>query len=343
MMVPTANLIELDDEMHNISVSSPSPSGHYDSPHSRSMKVKSNSASRLEHPVPKPRQKLPQKACSVDVVEENFKQPVISSQYSRINVDYDDPNNALVINSHPEQYINKRNSYYENIGYDVSSEQRYVTVEGPGRYNDSAGELVLQTGGSANAFGRAPFMPHSGIPENNGAAAMTSNQLYGHHQILQPPPPGNQMSNEIRYPPPLVDRVPSTLPTEPEGHQYDTLRYAPQDELNSQTLPAQTNQSNLTPSPPSASSPHVRKRTGKYANLVDGIKKELPQANEEMCIKYLKKNKGNVEQTMQDLKVHILMEMKLENANMESCRKALGHCQWKLDRAAEWLIEQSLS
>ena len=80
----------------------------------------------------------------------------------------------------------------------------------------------------------------------------------------------------------------------------------------------------------------------KYANL-DDIKKDLPQADKEMCMKYLNKNNGNIEQTKQDLKVHILMEMNLENANMESCHKALGHCQWKLDRAAEWLIEQNRS
>lgn len=345
-VVPTGNLIELEDEMHNISASSSLQ--HYDTPRSHSTKAKSQSDSQMGHPVPKPRQKLPaQKAVTSGDghegnIKENFQRPsqsVISSQYSQLDADLTDPT-ALVVTGRPDQYINsKRESYYENIGYQVSDEQHYINTEGTGRYNDSTGELVIQAGGRANAFARTSYMPHGGEPENNGAAAMTTNQPYGHNQFVQPrvmPPPDNHTGNEIRYPPPLMNRLSYTLPAEQDDRNYDTIRYVPHNQMNPQTASPQTVQRN------SSSSPYVRP-TGPYAHLIDRLKEELPQASEEICMRYLNENKGNVELTLKDLKVHILMDMGLDKASMESCRKALGHCQWKLDRAAEWLIEQSFS
>ena len=350
-VIPTGNLIELEDEMHNISVSSSSP--HYDTPRSHPTAAKSQSDLRMGHPVPKPRQKLPPHKAVVSgyghegEIKENFQHPnqsVISSQYSQLDADFTNPT-ALVVTSHPDQYINsKRESFYENIGYQVSDEQHYLNTEGAGRYNDSTGELVIQAGRRASAFARTSYMPHGSEPENNGAAAMTSNQPYGQNQFVQPrvmPPPDNHTGNEIRYPPPLMNRLSYTLPAEQDDHNYDTLRYVPHNQMKSQTLPPQRNLS-PSPPPPAASLPYARP-TGQYAHLIDRLKEELPQASEEICIRYLNENKGNVELTLQDLKVHILMDMGLDKADMESCRKALGHCQWKLDRAAEWLIEQSFS
>ena len=364
--VPTGDLIELDNEMQKITASSPSSSRHYDTPRSHNVKVKSQSDLQTGHPVPKPRQKLPSPKAAVsgdgyeDNMKENFQrpnQPAISSQYSQLNADFNDPT-ALVVTSRPDQYINsKRESFYENIGYEVSDEQLYMNTENGGRYNDSAGELVIQTGGRANAYAKTSYMPHGGIPENNGAAAMMSNQPYGHNQFMQPQsipspgnyagseitPPGNYVGSEIRYPPPLLNRLSNTLPTEQGDPHYDTLRYVPHNEMYSQASQPQIVQNNsTTPLPPPASSSHARP-TGIYAHLIDRVKEELPQAKEDICMQYLNKNKGNIELTLKDLKVHILMDMGLEKASVESCRKALGHCQWKLDRAAEWLIEQSLS
>lgn len=339
-IVPTGDLIELEDEMQNITASPRTSSEHYDSPRSRSMKVKSQSSSKIGHPVPKPRQKLPPKAASVDALEddskENYmhsKQPPISSQYSTINAaDFNNPA-ALVVTGRPDKYItSNRDSYYENIGHD--GEHLYVNTEGTRRFNSTAGELVIQTGGRADAYARTSFTPYA---ENNGAAAMASNYSYGHGQFSQPRDPPPSVNADIRYPPPLVNR--HTSPHEDGEHHYDTLRYVPHNELSTQTLPTQHAEGNNSTSLPS--SPLVR--APPYAHLIDDVKGQLPQASEELCAEYLTKNKGNIDLTLQDLKVHILMDMGLENANMESCRKALGHCQWKLDRAAEWLIEQSLS
>ena len=342
-IIPTGDLIELEDEMHNFTASSRTFSGHYDSPRSRNMKVKSQSSSKIGHPVPKPRQKLPPKAASVDALEDNDeyyarpKQPPISSQYSTINAaNFNNPA-ALVVTSHPDKYItsnrdsytSNRESYYENIGYEISGEQHYVNTEGT-RFDSTAGELVIQSGGRADAYARTSFVPYA---ENNGAAAMTSNHPHGHDQFLQPRDPLPPVNAEIRYPPPLQS---CALPQEGEKHQYDILRYVPHNEIKSQPLPTR-HESNHNSTPPS--SPHIR--APPYAHLIDDVKDQLPQASEELCVQYLTKNKGNIELTLQDLKVHILMDMGLENANMESCRKALSHCQWKLDRAAEWLIEQS--
>ena len=96
-------------------------SGHYDSPCSRSMKVKSQYSSKIGHPVAKPRQKLPPKAASVDALEDDSKekysrskQPPVSSQYSTINTaDFNNPA-TLVVTSQPGKYItSNRDSYYE--------------------------------------------------------------------------------------------------------------------------------------------------------------------------------------------------------------------------------------
>ena len=333
--IPTSNLAELDDEMCNIA----GPSfGHYDTPRSNSVKAKSQSLSRVMQPVPKPRQKLPPKAATVDVLEDDngddFKHQSYSSQYSTINQDYINPT-TLVGTTNPEKYItaSSHGNYYQNIGYNIASEQHYISSESSGRHESAAGELVIQPGGRADAYARTSFVPY---PENNGAAAMTFNHQYGHSRFLPP------ASAEIRYPPTLQS---CSLPPEQEEHQYDSLRYISHNELNPQQLPSQHAETsrNTSPPSPSTSSSLPKRAPGKLAHLIDDVREQLPQASEELCVQYLTKNKGNIELTLQDLKVHILMDMGLDKADMDSCRKALGHCQWKLDRAAEWLIEQSFS
>ena len=331
---PTGNLIELDDEMHDIARPS---SGHYDSPRSYSTKAKSQSLSRIAHPVPKPRQKLP-KAATIDALEDDsrddFKHLSYSSQYSTINQDFVNPT-TLVGTTNPEKYItsSSHGNYYQNIGFNTANELYCINTDGTGRHESAAGELVIQAGGRADAYARTSFVPY---PEKNGAAAMTFNHQYGHSRFL---PPANA---EIKYPPSLQ---PCPLPPEQEEHQYDSLRYISQNEINRQPLPSQHAESshNTKPTPPLMSSSHPREAPGKFAHLIDDVKGQLPQASEELCVQYLTKNKGNIELTLQDLKVHILMDMGLEKADVDSCRKALSHCQWKLDRAAEWLIEQSFS
>jgi len=340
-------LVELEDEIHNISESSSSRRrSYYDIPPNNTMNKKSTSSPRLEHPVPKPRRKVPPKAASIDVVEgdkERHLHPnrsAIMSQYSCLNAEQTDPS-TLVITRRPDQYINP-DRYYENIPYEPN--WHYNT----GRH-DSPGELVIQPGMRAEAYARTLYTPR-GVPENSGAAVMPFNQF---HEQNQPPRnntlppihfPSHPSSSEIRYPPPLVDRMSYVPPAAQEESTYDSLRYVSHDKLKTQEASSHAAQDDShSNSTPSASSPRVRRPSGKYAHLIDEVQEKLPQASEELCIQYLTKNKGNVEQVIRDLKVHILMDMGLDNASMDNCRKALGHCQWKLDRAAEWLIEQSLS
>ena len=134
-------------------------------------------------------------------------------------------------------------------------------------------------------------------------------------------------------------------------HLLVSSQYCLNEDLNNPAAPVGTNHAdqyissnddgNSKLSPLLTSSPHVKRSFEEYAHLVDVVKIQLPQASEEHCMEYLTKNQGNVELTLQDLRVQILMDMNLPNTNMDSCRKALSHCQWKLDRAAEWLIEQN--
>lgn len=347
--VPTDNLIELEEEMHNISASSSSSSrySYYNVPRAN-MKEKSQSVPRLGYPVPKPRHKMLPKATTIDVLEDdaehnlNSNNTAISSQYSCLNADLTDPS-ALVVTGRPDQYITQ-NRHYKNI-----PKLRCSNDEGMGSL-DSPGELVIQAGRKADGYARTSYTLH-GLPENNGTAVMPSNQLHEQNQFMPQRNntfssahlPAHPLSSEIRYPPPMVDRVSHISPPEQE-HAYDILRYVSHSDLKAQVPPTHNVQDDShSNSTPSVSSPHVRRSSGQYAHLIDEVQEKLPQASEELCIQYITKNKGNIELTVQDLKVHILLDMGLENASMENCRKALGHCQWKLDRAAEWLIEQNLS
>lgn len=342
-IIPTGNLIELEDEMYNLAASSPPRPQNYDIPRSSTMKATSQSSSQLGYPIPKPRHKLSSKAASTDAHVDDGKveyphldHPDITSQYSQLNANFGDPT-ALVVTSHPDQYIN-HGTYYENLTYGTTSDWHTYGNKTALRH-DSTGELVLQTGGRADAYARTSYIPRSSnIAENSGAAAMTSDES----RNTLPPAAASTLSSEIRYPPPMINRLSCRLPAEQEEHHYDALRYVSHDKVRSYTMPSNSRQDGHSDSTP-PSSPHVKRPTGQYAHLVDDVKGRLPQATDELCMQYLTKNKGDIDLTLQDMKVHILMDMGLENATIDSCRKALGHCQWKLDRAAEWLIEQSFS
>ena len=43
----------------------------------------------------------------------------------------------------------------------------------------------------------------------------------------------------------------------------------------------------------------------------------------------------------EEIQVQILLGMRIPNMVSDDCRRALKHCQWKIDRAAGWLVERS--
>ena len=68
---------------------------------------------------------------------------------------------------------------------------------------------------------------------------------------------------------------------------------------------------------------------------------EFQSCTPEVCKQALKKHKYEIDAAKEEIRVHMLMEMQVAHITAEDCRRALSHCQQKMDRAAAWLLEQS--
>ena len=68
---------------------------------------------------------------------------------------------------------------------------------------------------------------------------------------------------------------------------------------------------------------------------------EFQSCTPEVCKQALKRHKYEIEAAKEEIRVHMLMEMQVAYITAEDCRRALSHCQQKMDRAAAWLLEQS--
>ena len=55
----------------------------------------------------------------------------------------------------------------------------------------------------------------------------------------------------------------------------------------------------------------------------------------------LQQAQGYTDAAVNLLQVDMLMKMQFEYITSDDCQAALAHCQNKVDRAAEWLIEKS--
>ena len=82
---------------------------------------------------------------------------------------------------------------------------------------------------------------------------------------------------------------------------------------------------------------------GDHAYLIDTIKEQLPEVQQELIVRFLlmKNINGDVQQTIKDIKVHHLLMMKLQHITEDDCITALEHCRWDIQRAADWLIDKS--
>ena len=70
---------------------------------------------------------------------------------------------------------------------------------------------------------------------------------------------------------------------------------------------------------------------------------EFPNIPESVCLEVLERHHGNLSHAREELQVQVLMAMSLPHITAEDCRRALSHCQGKLERAASWLLDQSTS
>ena len=81
----------------------------------------------------------------------------------------------------------------------------------------------------------------------------------------------------------------------------------------------------------------INEAPGEYAHLIDVIKKQFPHITTVVITQFLIKNGGNTEQTLKDIKVSQLTDMKLEGFTEADCRAILEQCNWDLSKAAEIL------
>lgn len=69
--------------------------------------------------------------------------------------------------------------------------------------------------------------------------------------------------------------------------------------------------------------------------------KEFSGCNVEICRYALMQEGYVVEKAKENIRVQLLLDMLLPNISEEDCRRALTHCQHKVDRAAGWLLQMS--
>lgn len=78
------------------------------------------------------------------------------------------------------------------------------------------------------------------------------------------------------------------------------------------------------------------------ANLYNPLAEEFPDADAAMCLRALLEHGSDIEKAREEVQVQILLGMRIPNTDAEDCRRALNHCQGKIDRAASWLVERNL-
>ena len=76
-------------------------------------------------------------------------------------------------------------------------------------------------------------------------------------------------------------------------------------------------------------------------NMIDNLHLEFPDVSHGALNTAVQNSQGNIEKARGEVKVHQLMGFGLPYIHEEDCRRALTHCQGKMDRAAAWLLEQS--
>lgn len=83
-------------------------------------------------------------------------------------------------------------------------------------------------------------------------------------------------------------------------------------------------------------------RNSKLPALDNPLVAEFPDAEPGLCQKALESHGYDVAKAREEIQVQILLGMRIPNTNADDCRRALNHCQYKIDRAAIWLVERSI-
>ena len=99
-------------------------------------------------------------------------------------------------------------------------------------------------------------------------------------------------------------------------------------------------------SPTHTSNPKTLNGSAKAAPLPphfdNPLAEEFPDADEELCRTALESHNSDIEKAREEVQVQILLGMRISHTKPDDCRRALRHCQGKIDRAAIWLVERDI-
>ena len=76
--------------------------------------------------------------------------------------------------------------------------------------------------------------------------------------------------------------------------------------------------------------------------LMERLRIKLPDVQDSDIESKLVECNWNVEEAFQNVRVIQMLDLGLEGSTYEKCHRALEHCQWKIDRAATWLMDSTI-
>ena len=88
-------------------------------------------------------------------------------------------------------------------------------------------------------------------------------------------------------------------------------------------------------------SEHPAYPTNHLTHFYNPLVEEFPDAAPELCCRALETHGHDLAKAREEIQIQILLGMKIPYTNADDCRRALRHCQSKIDRAASWLVERS--
>ena len=197
-----------------------------------------------------------------------------------------------------------------------------------------------QTGPSAHFVSSAqspstnPFLPRGGgayhHPSSSWAGAQSRPYSHagGEHRAAF----ATQRSSSVEFQPTTTSPVAAvnrsssfesrSRPSRPQGSPRQLLPHSIPESLTGMDPPATT-----TASP-----------AGGCAILLA----EFPDISPELCRQALECARYDLQKAREEVQIQLLLQMGMTFVTAEDCRRALSHCQWKVDRAALWLLEQSV-
>jgi hypothetical protein len=128
-----------------------------------------------------------------------------------------------------------------------------------------------------------------------------------------------------------ISEHPPTLPTKPED--LEPLLPSDPPPIPDRTYMSPTHiqtEANGSKTPPPL--PHIE----------NPLVKEFPDTGVEVCHRALESHSSDIEKAREEIQVQILLGMRIPQTDASDCRRALKHCQGKIDRAASWLVERNL-